>query len=125
MDAASPQRTFELRTYTCPDEARLTALQARFRDHTCALFAKHGMTNVLYTTPTEAEGGKGTKLIYVLAHASKEAGLASFAAFRSDPTWVAARAASEKATGGSLTIEPMSEGVKSIYMKPTDFSPIK
>ncbi len=125
LTAASPERTFELRTYICPDEARRTALLARFRDHTCKLFEKHGMTNVLYTTPSDAADGAATQLIYVLAHASKEAGQASFAAFRADPLWIEARAASEKAAGGSLTIEPLSEGVKSIYMKPTDFSPIK
>ena len=125
LEAASPERTFELRTYTCPDAAHRTALLARFRDHTCKLFEKHGMTNVLYTTPTDEAEGAATKLIYVLAHKSKEAGLASFAAFRADPDWIAARAESEKAVGGSLTIEPLSDGVKSIYMKPTDFSPLK
>ena len=83
------------------------------------------MTNVLYTVPTDAEAGAETKLIYVLAHASKEAGLASFAAFREDPTWVAAKTASEKAAGGSLTVEPRTTGVQSIYMKPVDFSPLR
>jgi hypothetical protein len=125
LGAASPERTFELRTYICPDAAKRTALLSRFRDHTCKLFAKHGMTNVLYTTPTDAEQGADTKLIYVLAHASKEAGLASFQAFRADAEWVAARAASETAAGGSLTITPMAAGVQSIYLKPTDFSPLR
>lgn len=87
-----------------------------------ALFAKHGMTNVIYWQPTDVDKGAGTQLIYLLAHASKDAGLASFGAFRQDPAWIAAKAESEKE--GSLTV-PGPEGVKSIYMKPTDFSPMK
>ena len=61
--------------------------------------------------------------IYILAHDSKEAGLASFEAFRADPDWIKAKTESEK--DGSLTIEPRSEGVKSVYMTATDFSPIQ
>lgn len=113
-------RVFELRTYTC-NEGKLPALQSRFRDHTCALFERHGMTNIGYWTPTEAEGGAGKKLIYILAHDSKEAGMKSFDAFRADPEWVKVKAESEK--DGPLTVKP--DGVKSVYMVPTDFSPIK
>ena len=46
----------------------------------------------------------------------------SWAAFRADPEWVAAKAASEKEAGGSLTI---ADGVKSLFLRPTDFSPVK
>ncbi|WP_395741811.1 NIPSNAP family protein [Prosthecobacter sp.] len=121
---ASKPRVFELRTYTTKD-GKLDALHSRFRDHTMKLFTKHGMTNLAYWTPTDIDKGAAKKLIYILAHDSKEAGLASFAAFRADPDWVKAKTASETANGGSLTIEPLTEGVKSIYMKPTDFSPIQ
>ncbi|MDI1313233.1 NIPSNAP family protein [Prosthecobacter sp.] len=117
-------RVFEMRTYTTKD-GKLDALHSRFRDHTVKLFSKHGMTNLAYWTPTDADKGAGKKLIYILAHDSKEAGQASFTAFRADPVWVKAKAASEAANNGSLTIEPPTEGVKSIYMKPTDFSPIQ
>ncbi len=117
-------RVFEMRTYTTP-EGKLDALHVRFRDHTMKFFTKHGMTNLAYWTPTDADKGSGKKLIYILAHASKEAGLASFTAFRADPGWIKAKAASEEANGGPLTILPQTEGVKSIYMKPTDFSPIQ
>jgi hypothetical protein len=113
-------RVFELRTYTTND-GKLEALHARFRDHTMKLFSKHGMTNLAYWTPTDADKGAGKKLIYLLGHDSKEAGLASFTAFRTDPDWIKAKAESEK--DGPLTISP--GGVKSIYMKATDFSPIQ
>ena len=43
-------------------------------------------------------------------------------AVRQDPDWIAAREASEKEGGGSLTVP---DGVKSVYLKATDFSPTK
>lgn len=118
--AGNAPRVFELRTYTTPP-GKLEALHARFQNHTIKLFSKHGMTHIAYWTPTDAEKGAGTKLIYILAHASQEAGKASFTAFRADPAWIAAKAESEK--DGPLTIQP--DGVKSIYMQAVDFSPIR
>jgi len=115
-------RVFELRTYTT-NAGKLDALHARFRDHTMKLFSKHGMSHLAYWVPTDADQGAGNKLIYILAHDSKEAGQASFAAFRADPDWLKAKGESEK--DGPLTIQPQAEGVKSIYMKATDFSPIQ
>lgn len=114
---------FELRTYTTLP-GKLDALHARFRDHTMALFSKHGMRHVGYWTPTDANKGGGIQLIYLLGHDSQEAGLASFKAFRADPDWMAAKSASEAANGGSLTV-PQPEGVRSVYLRATDFSPIR
>lgn len=119
IGSGTGERIFEMRTYTT-NEGRLDALHARFRNHTMKLFTKHGMTHIAYWQPTDEDKGAKNKLIYILAHASKDAGLASFTAFRADPDWISAKAASEK--GGSLTIQ---DGVKSVYMKATDFSPIK
>lgn len=124
LSKSEKPRTFELRTYTTP-EGKLEALHARFRDHTMKLFSKHGMKHLAYWVPTDPEKGAGTKLIYILIHDTQEAGLASFAAFRADPEWIQAKAASEQAAGGPLTIQPQAEGVKSVFMKPTDFSPIQ
>jgi hypothetical protein len=115
-------RVFELRTYTTP-EGKLNDLHARFSNHTMKLFSKHGMSHLAYWVPTDADKGAGTKLIYILSHASKEAGIASFTAFRADPEWIKAKGESEK--NGPLTIQPQAEGVKSVYMKATDFSPIQ
>jgi hypothetical protein len=112
-------RIFELRTYTTV-EGKLENLHARFRNHTGALFAKHGMQNLMYFNPIDAEKGANNTLIYFLAHQSKEAGLESFTAFRSDPAWIEAKAASE--TNGSLTVP---DGVKSVFLAPTDFSKLK
>jgi len=114
-------RVFEMRTYTTP-EGKIAALDARFRNHTCALFEKQGMTNLGYYHPTDAKDGAGKSLIYFLAHKDRAAAEKSWAAFRADPVWVAAKAATEKAAGGSLTIP---DGVKSVMLAPTDFSPTK
>lgn len=114
-------RIFELRTYTTTP-GNLPALNDRFRNHTMKLFAKHGMTNVAYWTLLPDQEGANNTLVYILAHASKEAAEKSFAGFRSDPDWVAARKASEEKAGGSLTVP---DGVKSVFMKATDFSPIQ
>ena len=118
---------FELRTYTT-EAGRLPDLNARFRDHTLKLFEIHGMTNVSYwnladdQTKAKSPYVAGNTLIYLLTHKSIDAAKASFDAFRADPVWVAARAASEKKAGGSLTIK---DGVKSEFLVPTDYSPIK
>jgi hypothetical protein len=119
----NPRRTFELRIYETPD-GQVAPLHERFRNHTVKLFEKHGMTNLGYWEPTDEDKGAGSMLIYVLAHQSHEAGLASFDAFRADPVWIAAKAASEEKNGGSLTL-PQPEGVRSIYLRATDFSPTK
>ena len=121
------QGVFELRTYTT-EAGRLPDLNARFRDHTLKLFEKHGMTNVCYwNLAADQKGAKSAlvasnTLIYLLTHKSEEAAKASFDAFRADPAWVAAKEASEKKAGGSLTIK---DGVKSEFLVPTDYSPVK
>jgi len=50
VHAQPTMRVFEIRTYTAA-EGKLDALHARFRDHTLALFKKHGMTSVGYFKP--------------------------------------------------------------------------
>ena len=104
------------------EPGRLPNLNARFRDHTVELVSRHGMTNISYWTPMDKARGADDTLIYILAHQSKEAAAASFKAFRDDPEWNAARKASEEKAGGSLTAK---DGVQSIFMKPTDYSPTK
>ena len=117
LKQASPERTFELRTYT-PAPGKLPDLLTRFRDHTMKLFAKHDMTNVAYWVTEEKDPSVQPKLVYILAHPGETEGKAHFDSFRKDPVWVKAKEASEK--NGPLTTK-----VESIYMKPTDYSPMK
>jgi hypothetical protein len=114
-------RVFELRTYTA-SKGNLASLNTRFRDHTMKLFEKHGMTNIGYWVPLKDQKGADETLIYLLAHQSLDAAKASFAAFRADPAWIASRKASEEKAGGPLTVK---DGVKSVYLKATDYSPMK
>jgi hypothetical protein len=112
---------FELRTYTAAP-GKLDALNARFRDHTLKLFKKHGMANIGYWVPMDKENGADNTLIYLLAHKSREAARESFKAFGADPDWAKAKKESEEKAGGSLTVQ---DGVKSVFMMPTDYSPMK
>lgn len=121
--AQSPEpRVFELRTYTCPSEPMLARLHDRFREHTIKLFEKHGMQNLVYWRVTTGDDGERL-LIYLLGHKSVEAAKESFAAFRGDPEWLAAKQESEQRAGGSLTVP--DKGVLSVFLVPTDYSPLK
>lgn len=110
---------FELRTYTTP-AGKLANLDSRFRDHTMKLFKKHGVKNWVYFHKMPDQKDAETTLVYFLAHKSHDAGKASFETFRKDPAWVAAKEASE--ANGALTVK---DGVKSVYLVPTDYSPTK
>ena len=115
-------RVFEMRTYTTRD-GLLPALHKRFANHTMELFKKHGITNLGYFKLNEGQPGAGNTLLYFLAHKDQDAATKSWTEFRADPIWVAAKKASEDANGGSLTVLP--DGVKSVFLKPVDFSPVK
>jgi hypothetical protein len=113
---AAESRLFELRTYTSP-AGKLPNLHTRFRDHTMKLFERHGMTNVGYWTPQDS-ARSGNTLVYLLAYPSREARAASWAAFNRDPEWQQVRTASE--ANGRIV-----EKVESVFLVPTDFSPMK
>lgn len=117
--SAAEKRVFELRTYSA-SPGNLAHLNARFRDHTVKLFKRHGIDQFGYWCPREGQPGAGETLVYMLTHASPEAAKASFDAFREDPDWIAARKASEETAGGPLTVKG---GVKSVFLKATDYSP--
>ncbi len=109
-------RVFELRTYYAAP-GKMADLHARFRDHTCKLFEKHGMTIVGFWSPEKPEEAE-KKLIYILAFPSKEAKEKAWKAFQDDPEWKKARAESEK--NGKLV-----DKVESVLMNPTDYSAMK
>jgi hypothetical protein len=94
----------------------MPALQARFRDHTLALFERHGMTNVGYFTVKF--GGRSDELWYVLGYEDLAARDAAWAAFSADPEWVRVRAASEEDG-------PIVAHIESRILAPTDFSPLR
>jgi hypothetical protein len=109
-------RVFELRTYTAKP-GKIDELHARFRDHTLKLFEKHHMTLIGFWKPTDAEQAK-QKLVYLLGFPSKEAGTKSWKDFQADLEWKAVKETSEKDG-------PLVETIDSVYLNPTDCSPLK
>ncbi len=114
---AKDSRCFEMRTYHAAP-GKFGAMHARFRDHTCALFKKHGMEIVGFWVPTDKDKGADSTLIYLLAHKSREEAKKSWAAFVNDPEWKKARDESE--AGGKLV-----EKAESVFLSATDYSPMK
>ena len=114
--ACAQTRVFELRTYTC-NEGKLEALKARFRDHTIAIFKRHGMESIGYWVPQDGERSK-TTLIYIISHASREQARKNWAEFQADPEWKKVAADSE--ANGKIV-----QKVESVYMDAADFSPLK
>ena len=118
---AGNEHLFEMRTYIAtPDH--LPNLHDRFRDHTIDLFEKHGITNLAYFQLTPDQKGADNTLIYFVAHKDRDAAKESWSAFSADPDWIAAKKASEEKAEGSLTEKG---GVSSVFLVPTDFSPVK
>jgi NIPSNAP len=115
-DQKVDSRIFELRTYDCA-AGKMEALKVRFRDHTCKIFEKHHMTVIGFWNPTDVQQAE-RKLIYLLAFPSLEAAAKSWKDLGADPEWKAVKAASEK--GGKLV-----EKIESVYLSPTDYSPLK
>jgi len=109
-------RVFELRTYTCY-EGKLPDLLARFRNHTMRIFENHGMTSIAYWVPQDPPASQNT-LIYIIAHASREAAKKNWDEFRNDPEWQKVQKDSE--ANGKIVSK-----VESVFMDPTDFSPMK
>ena len=105
---------YQLRVYHAID-GKLDDLLRRFRDHTVALFTKHGLKSVGYWTPTD-DPQKGRTLVYILEHPSREAATANWKSFQEDPEWIKVKAAS--VANGELV-----EKIDSTYMTMTDFSP--
>jgi hypothetical protein len=114
---AKDSRCFEMRTYYAAP-GKFEEMNKRFRDHTCALFKKHGMELVGFWIPQDKDKGSENTMVYILAHKSREEAKKSWAAFSNDPEWKKARAESE--ANGKLV-----EKAESVYLSATDYSPMK
>ena len=107
---AQSGRVFELRTYTVREGSSIDLLHSRFRDHTNALFKKHGMTIIGFWQPVT----KPNQLIYILAYKDAEARDKAWAAFGADPEWVKTR-----------TEMQVNVQVDNVFMVSTDYGPVK
>ncbi|GAA0745597.1 NIPSNAP family protein [Sphingomonas sp. ABOLD] len=109
------QPVYELRIYY-PAPGKAEALNARFRNHTLKLFARHGMRNVAYWNELPRPDAPEGRVVYILAYPSREAREADWKAFGADPEWQKVVAESE-ASGKIVT------KVESIFMTMADYSP--
>jgi hypothetical protein len=113
---SNAKRVYELRTYTAP-EGKLGDLDKRFRDHTMRIFRKHGMESVGYWHPQDAPDSSNT-LIYIITHKDRETAKKSWADFQADPEWQ--KVSTESQVNGRIVSK-----VVSVFMEPTDYSPLK
>ena len=113
---SNARRVYELRTYTAP-EGKLADLDKRFRDHTMGIFKKHGMENVGYWHPQDAPDSSNT-LIYIITHKDRETAKKNWADFQADPEWQ--KVSAESQVNGRIVSK-----VVSVFMDPTDYSPLK
>ena len=109
-NVAKDSRCFELRTYVVQPGGSIDTLHTRFREHTTALFKKHGMTIIGYWHPIN----RPDTLIYLLAYKDAQARDAAWKAFSADPEWVKVR---------KELVVPLK--VDAVYMSATDYSPMK
>lgn len=109
-NTARDSRCFELRTYTVQPGSSADVLHARFREHTLALFQKHGMTVIGFWQPV----ARLDQLVYILAFRDAAARDSAWAAFNADPEWAKTR-----------TEMPVSVDVQSTFMVATSYGPVQ
>ena len=107
------QHVYELRLYHAK-EGKMAALQARFADHTDAIFKRHNMKSVGYWSPEDAPSSQNL-FIYILEHSTRQEAEKNWAEFQSDPEWQKVKAESE-ANG------PLVDHIDRYFMDPTSFS---
>jgi hypothetical protein len=106
---------YELRVYRCVPN-RMPALLDRFESAALRLWDKHGIRQAgLFTTVI---GESNHDLTYLLAWESLAERERKWAAFTSDPEWVAARKLSEKDG-------PIVANIVSSILEPTSFSSVR
>ena len=105
--SAQTPRVFELRTYVVPDNASWTCCTRGSATTPCEFFPTSWHDDVWYGKPMD-QPASGTTMVYMLAHASREAAKKSWDAFRADQEWAAV--AKESGVG------PVK--IEAVYMEP-------
>lgn len=109
-------RVFEIRTYTTSQN--MDDLKALFREHSLGLFKKHGIEAIGYWVPQDPPASRNT-FIYMLVFPDRETAKARWDAFHNDPEWLKVRTEFEAKRGKIV------DKVKSQFVSPVDFSPLK
>ena len=105
----------ELRIYRCLP-GRLPALLKRFETVTLKLWERHGIRQAGFWTTVIGESNQ--ELTYMLAWESLAERETKWAAFQTDPEWIAKRAETEK--DGQIVANIVSQ-----LLQPTSFSAVK
>lgn len=112
---ADSNRVFEMHVYhTVPGKAQ--ELESRFRDTTSKLLAKHDLNIVGYWVAEDTPGWDNA-FIFIVAHSSREEANKNWDAMRADPEFQEIL----KSEQANKTVEKIDV----VYMRPTDFSPMK
>jgi len=107
---------YELRHYIAKP-GRAAALSARFRDHVFPIMRRHGLSVHDFWESADGTG----ELWYVMAWRNEAEMTRLWAAFRGDPEWLAARAATE--TDGSPIQSSTSVLLRRVpYFDPASFA---
>jgi len=106
---------YELRVYHCVS-GRLPALLKRFDTITLKIWERHGIVQAGFWTV--AIGESNQDLYYLLAWESLADRDVKWAAFQSDPEWIAKRAETE-ADG------PIVASISNTILQPTSFSSVR
>ena len=115
MAQGGPWMIYELRVYRCLPN-RLPALLKRFQSKTLPIWEKHGIRQAGFWTTMIGESNQ--ELTYLLAWESLAERERKWAAFISDPEWVAARDESEKDG-------PIVATFANSILQPTSFSSVR
>ena len=117
LHGASPSHhVYELRMYHLY-QGKTEALQARFRDHTDAIFKRHNMKSIGYWVSEDPPSSQSL-FVYILEHPSRQEAEKNWASFQADPEWKKVKADSE-------TEGPLADHIDSYFMDPTSFSALK
>lgn len=108
---ADSNHVFELRVYHAV-AGKLPVMESRFRDKTYKILARHNLDVTGYWVSED-----GSAFIFLLAHESQEKAKKNWAEMHADPEFQEI----VKAEQAEKTLEKADV----IYMRPTDFSPMK
>jgi NIPSNAP protein len=114
---ADSNRVFEMHIYHTL-QGKAPSLESQFRDTTSKLLAKHDLKIVGYWVPEETPAWDNT-FIFLVAHSSREEAKKNWDAMRADPDF------QELIRKNSEQASKLVEKVDVLYMRPTDFSPMK
>ena len=116
VKAAGKNRVLEIRTYTT-HPGRLPALVERMGHGEGEVFARLGMKPMGFFVANEAPKSENT-FVYILSHENREKAKENWAKFREDAQWKEVRERSEVAG-------PIVAKAETIFVDPTDYSPLK